>query len=68
MKRTGPASASMKSGKSGIRIARSRGGDIGVFLFLLITGALMFLPFLYAVVQSVKPVDEIFIYQKKRQL
>ena len=62
MKRTGPASAPMKSGKSGIRIARSRGGDIGVFLFLLITGALMFLPFLYAVVQSIKPVDEIFIY------
>ena len=62
MKRTGSASAPMKSGKSGIRIARSRGGDVGVFLFLLITGALMFLPFLYAVVQSIKPVDEIFIY------
>lgn len=44
------------------RLARSKGGDIGLFLFLAVAAGIMFLPFLYAIIQSVKPVDEIFIY------
>ncbi len=50
------------SEKGSAKISRSRGGDIAVFLFLLAAGLLMFLPFLYAIVQSIKPIDEIFIY------
>lgn len=44
------------------KISRSRAGSAALLIFLIITGSLMFLPFLYAVIQSVKPVDEIFIY------
>lgn len=50
------------SEKGNAKISRSRGGDVAVFLFLLAAGLLMFLPFLYAIVQSIKPIDEIFIY------
>lgn len=50
------------SEKGSTKISRSRGGDVAVFLFLLAAGLLMFLPFLYAIVQSIKPIDEIFIY------
>ena len=50
------------SEKGSAKISRSRGGDVAVFLFLLAAGLLMFLPFLYAIVQSIKPIDEIFIY------
>ena len=44
------------------KISRSRAGSAALLIFLIITGSLMFLPFLYAIIQSVKPVDEIFIY------
>ena len=41
---------------------RSVRGNIGVFIFLLIISAFMILPMLYAVLQSLKPLDEIFAY------
>ena len=44
------------------KISRSRAGSAALLIFLIITGSLLFLPFLYAIIQSVKPVDEIFIY------
>ena len=50
------------SEKGSTKLVRSKGGDIGVFIFLIVMGAIMFLPFLYAIVQSIKPIDEIFIY------
>ncbi len=50
------------SEKGSAKVSRSRGGDVAVFIFLLAAGLLMFLPFLYAIVQSIKPIDEIFIY------
>ena len=44
------------------RLNRRLGGDIAIFVFLGLVGAFMLLPFIYALVQSVKPLDEIFIF------
>ena len=41
---------------------RSAGGDAGIIAFLIIMGAFMFLPMLYAVMQSLKPLDELFMF------
>ena len=41
---------------------RSKGGDAGIAFFLTIMGAFMFLPMLYAVMQSLKPLDELFMF------
>ncbi|MBQ8732631.1 MAG: carbohydrate ABC transporter permease [Oscillospiraceae bacterium] len=42
--------------------SRSLGGDIGIILFLCALGAFMILPFIYTIVQSIKPLEELFIY------
>lgn len=44
------------------RYARSIKGDVLLIAFLLIVGAFMFLPFVYAVVQALKPIEELFIF------
>ncbi len=44
---------------------RSAGGDFGISLFLIIFGAFMFLPMYYAVIQSLKPLDELWNYPPK---
>ncbi|MCD7747022.1 MAG: carbohydrate ABC transporter permease [Firmicutes bacterium] len=41
---------------------RSRGGDAGITVFLVIMGVFMFLPMLYVLLQSVKPLDELWMY------
>lgn len=41
---------------------RSVGGDIGINLMLIIFGAFMFLPMIYAVSQSLKPLDELWMF------
>lgn len=41
---------------------RSAGGDAGISFFLIIFGAFMFLPMYYAVVQSLKPLDELWYF------
>ncbi len=41
---------------------RSKGGDAGIAFFLIIMGAFMFLPMLYLIMQSLKPLDELWIY------
>ena len=41
---------------------RSAGGDFGITIFLVLLGALMFLPLYYTVMQSFKPLDELFYY------
>ena len=41
---------------------RSAGGDAGIIAFLIIMGAFMFLPMLYAIMQSLKPLDELFMF------
>ncbi len=44
------------------RVSRSRAGDILAFLFLLLFGLLMALPFVYAVSNSLKPMNELWIF------
>lgn len=51
--------------RTGKRQSHSLAGDIGVFLFLALLGAFMILPFVYAVAQSLKPMEELFIFPPK---
>lgn len=53
----------LKLGRTGP--SRSLGGDILVFSILLIVGLFMLLPFVYAIIQSFKPTEEIFAYPPK---
>ncbi len=41
---------------------RSKGGDAGITVILVILGLFMFLPMVYTVSQSLKPLDELFIF------
>lgn len=55
----------MKLKRSKTGPARSTGGDTAVFLILLLVGMFMMLPFVYAIVQSLKHTEEIFAYPPK---
>lgn len=48
--------------RAGVRLSRSRAGNVMVFVFLLLVGAFMALPMVYAILQSLKPFDELFAY------
>ena len=54
--------AKLRIRKSNHAMNRSLGGDIGINLVLLLMGAFMFLPMLYTVMQSLKPLDELWMY------
>ena len=41
---------------------RSAGGDTGITVMLTLLGAMMFIPMYYVVVQSLKPLDELFMF------
>lgn len=41
---------------------RSVGGDLGINFILILFGAFMFLPMIYAVSQSLKPLDELWMF------
>ena len=45
-----------------VRLNRSLGGNILVFLLLLAVGAFMFVPIFYILVSSVKPLSELFYF------
>ena len=47
------------------KINRSLGGDICIFAFLIILGAFMIFPIYYSIVQSLKPVEELFVFPPK---
>ena len=51
--------------KVGRRQNHSVFGDIGLFLFLAVLGAFMLLPFIYAISQSLKPNEELFVFPPK---
>lgn len=44
------------------RVNRSTGGNILVFVMLVVLGGFMLLPVLYTVVQAFKPMEELFIF------
>ena len=45
-----------------VMLSRSKAGNFGVFLFLLAISVFMILPMVYSIVQSLKPIDEIFAF------
>ncbi len=44
---------------------RSAGGDTGITFILVLMGAFMFIPMYYVVIQSLKPLDELFMFPPK---
>lgn len=44
------------------RVSRSGGGNAAILVFLTLMGVIMFIPLLYTVLQSIKPLEEIFIF------
>lgn len=41
---------------------RSRGGDIGIYILLILFGAFMVMPLVYTISSAFKPLDEIYLY------
>ena len=54
--------AKLRIRKSNHALNRSLSGDIGINAVLLVMGAFMFLPMLYTLMQSLKPLDELWQY------
>ena len=52
----------LRTRKHKVVLNRSVGGDLGINVFLVIMGAFMFLPMLYVVMQSLKPLDELWMF------
>lgn len=52
----------LRTRKHKVVLARSAGGDAGITVILVILGAFMFLPMIYTVMQSLKPLDELWMY------
>lgn len=48
--------------KSNHAMNRSFGGDLGINIVLGIFGVFMFLPMFYTIIQSLKPLDELWVY------
>ena len=57
--------AKLRTRKHRVVLNRSRGGDASISFFLIIMGAFMFLPMLYTLMQSLKPLDELWAYPPK---
>lgn len=47
------------------KINGSVGGDVCIFIFLVLLGIFMVFPIYYSVVQSLKPVEELFVFPPK---
>ena len=54
--------ARLRTRKHKVVLNRSVGGDIGINLMLILLGAFMFLPMLYVIMQSLKPLDELWMF------
>ena len=54
--------AKLRTRKHKVVLARSAGGDAGITIMLVLLGAFMFLPMVYVVMQSLKPLDELWMY------
>ena len=52
----------LRTRKHKVVLNRSVGGDAGITFMLTILGAFMFLPMVYVVMQSLKPLDELFMF------
>lgn len=47
------------------RLGRSTGGNLAVYTFLVLVGCFMALPLVYAISNSLKPLDELFVFPPK---
>ena len=54
--------AKLRTRKHKVVLARSRGGDAGITFMLVILGIFMFIPMYYVVIQSFKPLDELWMF------
>jgi ABC-type glycerol-3-phosphate transport system permease component len=54
--------AKLRTRNHKVVFARSTGGDAGITIMLVLLGAFMFLPMVYVVMQSLKPLDELWMY------
>ena len=54
--------AKLRTRKHKVVLARSAGGDAGISVILIILGIFMFLPMYYIIIQSLKPLDELWMY------
>ena len=54
--------ARLRTRKHKVVLARSVGGDLGITILLAIFGVFMFLPMYYVVIQSLKPLDELWMF------
>lgn len=52
----------LRTRKHKVVLNRSAGGDAGITVILTILGAFMFLPMVYVVMQSLKPLDELWMF------
>lgn len=55
----------LKKEKANVTLSRSFGGTLVIFLFLFVVGVFMAMPIVYSLVQSIKPLEEIFAYPPK---
>ena len=54
--------AKLRTRRHKVVLARSRGGDAGITFILVILGVFMFIPMYYTVIQSFKPLDELWMF------
>ena len=54
--------AKLRTRKHKVVLNRSAGGDFGITMMLIILGAFMFIPMYYVVIQSLKPLDELWMF------
>ena len=54
--------AKLRTRNHKVVLARSRGGDAAITVVLTILGVFMFLPMYYVVIQSFKPLDELWMF------
>ncbi len=52
----------LRTRKHTVVLNRSAGGDAGIAVFLILMGAFLFLPMYYTVIQSLKPLDELWMF------
>ena len=55
----------MRVRKSRKKYGGSRGGDIAIFILLLLVGLFMLFPIYLSVIQSIKPSQELFLFPPK---
>ena len=54
--------AKLRTRNHKVVLNRSAGGDVGISIFLVLFGLFMFIPMYYAIIQSLKPLDELRMY------